>query len=191
MRLSLWIASLWPGFVRAWVQGRWEGLVLAAAFAAALNSAFVTTFVWRQEPAAGGTTAAIAWVLVLGFWAYGIVWLRHDLPGLSSVHGSEANPEHEALFCEAQHKYLKGHWLEAETLVARLLGKRPADIESRLLLASIQRRSKRWNEARKTLVELQEAPAAGKWLLEIETELQQIEELEADARTEGTARKAA
>jgi hypothetical protein len=190
MRLSLWIASLWPGFVRAWVQGRWEGLVLAAAFAAALNTALVTTLVWRQRPAAGGTIAAIAWVWVLGLWALGMAWVRRDLPRLARCDGGETSPEHDALFREAQRLYLKGHWLEAETLVARLLDKQPADVEARLLLASIRWRTGRWNEAKKTLVELREEPAAARWLLEIEMDLRQIEELQPDPRKKQQAKAA-
>jgi len=176
--LLLRIASLWPGFVRAWVLARWEGLVLAAAFAAALNGALVATFAGTRWRATGGTTVAVAWLLVLGFWAVGLVWLRQDWPRLARAQGNNAGGEDDGLLGEAQQAYLKGHWIEAEWIVARLLNRQPADVEGRLLLASIQRRSKRWNEASKTLVELREEPAAAKWVLEIETELRQIDELE-------------
>jgi hypothetical protein len=191
MRLSLRIASLWPGFARAWVLARWEGLVLAAAFAAALNTALVATLAPGTWQATGGLTAAIAWVLALGCWALGLAWLRHDWPRLARAQASGTSGEDDVLLTEAQHAYLKGHWIEAETMVARLLGKQPSDIEARLLLASIRRRSKQWNEARRILIELSQTPAAAKWLLEIGAELRQIEELEAEVSSEREDRKAA
>jgi hypothetical protein len=188
MRLSLWIASLWPGFARAWVLGRWEGLALAAAFAAALNTGLMATLVWREELPGGisGTIATAAWVLVLGFWTVGIALVRTDRSRLRNCR-AEADAEDDALLSEAQHEYLKGHWLEAEEIVARLLARRPNDAEARLLLASIQRRSGRWNEAGRTLVELRGEVSAVKWLQEIETELGQIEELKEEQRGAGSA----
>jgi hypothetical protein len=185
MRLSLWIASLWPGFIRAWVLGRWDGLLLAVAFAAALNTGLIATFVWCEGQTAplSGTVAMLAWLSVLGFWALGMVCLRRDwqeLPGRLPA----ADPEHETLFREAQHEYLKGHWLEAESLVAKLIAGCPRDVEARLLLASIMRRTKRWNEAKSALVELRDELGAGAWQLEIESELKQIDELMTEANAE-------
>jgi hypothetical protein len=149
MRLSLGIASLWPGFSRTWLRGRWDGLVLATVFAAVLNGALVATFI---GPATNGSaTAVVAWVLVLGFWTLGFVWQRSDAVRLAGRDGNDTAERRDALLSEAQHEYLKGHWLEAEALVARLIDLSVSDIESRLLLASIQRRTKRWNEAERTL----------------------------------------
>jgi hypothetical protein len=182
MRLSLWIASLWPGFVRAWVLGRWEGLLLAIAFATAFNIGLITTFVRLEGNTApmGSALAAMAWLSVLGFWALGAVGIRRDW---HLMHGRRepADPESETLFRDAQNEYLKGHWIEAETLVARLIARAPADVEARLLLASIKRRTKRWDEAKRELVQMRDEPAAARWLLEIDSELRQIDELKHDA----------
>ena len=52
-----------------------------------------------------------------------------------------ADPQLDDWFREAQHEYLKGHWIAAETQLTRLLARQPADAEARLLLASLQRRS--------------------------------------------------
>ena len=46
---------------------------------------------------------------------------------------STSDPQLDEWFCEAQTEYLKGHWFEAETLLARLLSQRPDDVEGRLL----------------------------------------------------------
>ncbi len=179
MRFLLAIASLWPGFGRAWVLRRWDGLALAVGFAAALTGAVIATFVANQwlPIAAAGSIASVGWMLVVGLWAVGLSWLRRDWPRLSAAAREQKSEEIDELFREAQHEYLKGHRIEAELLIRRLLKRAPADEEARLLLASIERRSNRLSEAKKTLVGMQQL-AGEKWQLEIEMELRQIEEVE-------------
>jgi hypothetical protein len=176
MRLPLWIAGLWPGLARAWTLRRWEGLALAVGFGAALSAALIATFVWRRWPAADAMTATVAWGLVVGLWVLGIAWLREDWRTLRGGRQVAASPEADALLREAQHQYMKGHWLEAETLAMKLTHLNPTDVEARLLLASVQRRSQQWNEARRGLIELRKEAGAALWLLEIDSELRQIEE---------------
>jgi thioredoxin-like negative regulator of GroEL len=113
-------------------------------------------------------------------WTLGIAWLRRDRPQLQTRTDSEEDHEHEELFREAQRLYLKGHWLEAEALAAQLIARQPVDVEARLLWASILRRSGQWREARKMLMALRDEAAAGRWQLEIEMDLRQIEELVSD-----------
>ena len=180
MRPALWLAGLWPGFAQAWLLGRWKGLALASGFAAALNLAVVATWAWPRWPAElpTGMTAAAAWLLVLGFWSAGLAWLRHDWPRLAAKRPQKADAEVEAWFSDAQTQYLRGHWLEAETLIGRVLARQPGDVEAALLLASIQRRTGRAAEVRHTLQELRENGGAVKWLLEIESELKQLSDSE-------------
>jgi hypothetical protein len=183
MRFTWWIASLWPGCWHAWQLGQWRGLALAAVFAVAVNAALVTTFVWPQLFGTGLpplASAAISWLLVVGLCSAGLVWLRRDWPRLTS---REAREDLEVRFQQAQHEYLKGHWIEAETLLMQLLGDSPRDVEARLLLASIQRRTGRCHEACQTLRQLKEDESAGRWLFEVETDLKQIDELEGEANT--------
>jgi hypothetical protein len=177
MRVSLWIAGLWPGFGRAWVLRRWDGLALAVGFGVALTGAMVATFVANQwlPVAAAGSIASVGWISVIALWALGLSWLRADWPRLSAAADASLAEQVEGLFREAQHEYLKGHWIEAELLVRRLLKRVPADVEARLLLASIERRSNRLNVAKKTLADLQRV-AGNKWALEIEAELRQMEQ---------------
>jgi len=181
MRLSLWMASLWPGSAWAWRLGRWQGLALAVAFAVVVNGALIATFADSRGLSAvtARTIASIGWVSVLGLWALGLVWLRRDWPRLSAEGSEKADAQTDGLFRQAQHEYLKGHWIEAEILIGSLLARRPADVEATLLLASIQRRSKRWREAKRTLHDLQQM-AEEEWLLEIGVELEQIEESESE-----------
>jgi hypothetical protein len=193
MRPLLWIACLWPGLPQAWRLGSLRGLGLAIAFAAGLNLALVCSLVWQRWPIASlpaGSTAAIAWVWVLGLWIVGIRWTagnwRHLCPPKPA-----ADPKTDDWFRDAQHEYLKGHWIEAEGLLTRLLARQPADLEARLLLASVQRRNKQREQARRTLTELQ--PIAGRWQREIEAELKQLSDLESEDSSvvEEPTRKAA
>src|SRR4029079_9838866 len=97
MRLPLWIAGLWPGLARASTMRRWEGLVLAVAFGAALSAAVIATFVWRRWPAADAMTATVAWGLVVGLWVLGVAWLREDWRALRGDRQSVATPEADTL----------------------------------------------------------------------------------------------
>jgi len=172
MRPVVWIACLWPGLIQSWRLGSLRGLGLAAAFAAALNLALVSSFVWPRWPIASlpaGTAAAIAWVSVLGLWILGLRWTAQTWSQLCPPK-PKSDPQLENWFREAQHEYLKGHWIEAETLLKRILARQPVDAEARLLLASVQRRTGAQNQARQTLTELQ--PVAAKWQWEIDAELE-------------------
>jgi hypothetical protein len=42
------LTMAWPGRARLWLRGGWTDLGLAVAFAAVLNFALVTTFIWPQ-----------------------------------------------------------------------------------------------------------------------------------------------
>lgn len=181
---------MWPGLAQAWLMGRWEGLAVAVAFALAINTALVTTWVWPEWPVArlpSGMLAVIAWVWVSAMWLGGMAWVRRDWPRLQTQAAGDIDQESEVWFSEAQREYLKGHWIEAETLVGRLLAKDRGDVEARLLLASIQRRTQRRNDARKTLLELRDLEGASRWRAEIQVELRQLEELEEERRERGEA----
>lgn len=178
MRAVVCLACLWPGLVQAWKLGSLRGLGLAAAFASALNLALVCSWVWPRWPLASlpaGSTAAALWVSVLGLWILGIRGTVRDWRRLCPPK-PQADPQIDDWFREAQHAYLKGHWIAAESLVGRILARQPADAEARLLRASIQRRTKQLSQARQTLTELQ--PEASKWHREIAAELEQLTELE-------------
>jgi hypothetical protein len=180
MRFNFWILSLWPGLWHAW-QGEWRGLALAVCFAVGLNGALLSSFGilkvdagnWPHQP-----VTALSWLLVLGLWSYGLLRVWRDWPAVQTKNDTnkESATEH---FRQAQQEYLRGHWIETETLLRQLLRENSLDAEAQLLLASVQRRTRQWNQARKTLRALQETnPAAAKWLMEIEAELARIDELE-------------
>jgi hypothetical protein len=101
------------------------------------------------------------------------LWIERPRAVVTAV---AADPQQNEWFIAAQTEYLKGHYVEAEMLLAKVISRNPADAEVRLLLATIQRRTKRLSDASQSLRELAEIPAAGRWVCEIERELQRIEE---------------
>lgn len=174
MRALSWMTCLWPGLAALWLRGSWRGLAVAVAFAGALNLALLATFT-NLLPLAGERPLipVVAWVLVLSFWVTNFalaVW-KNTRP-LAATAASQ--PEWEARFREAQGEYLKGHWIEAETLLARLLARHPDDVEARLLRAMIERRTGRLSAARATLTELCQLESSSCWRMEIETELARL-----------------
>ena len=175
------LLSLWPGLPDLWRHGNGLALATALVFALAANVLALVTFVWTDLlvveltwflGAAGagvvsGTLKAVGWVVLSCCWlgsAYG--GLRQSAsktrPGRAKVD--------ETLFPRAQSEYLKGHWYEAETLAGELLAQRADDIEARLLLATVYRRTGRTVEAEKQLAEMEQFPVAARWSLEMAAE---------------------
>jgi hypothetical protein len=173
MRALSWMTCLWPGLAALWLRGRGTGLLGAVAFAGALNFALIATFAPEGWAASSLWLRGAAWVLVLGFWILGI---RRGLSELSRPRqaATPARPQLDEWFRQAQTEYLRGHWIEAETLLARLLVQQPDDAEARLLLASIQRRTGRLAASRKTLTEMSSDETATRWIWEIQAELARI-----------------
>ncbi len=171
------ILSVWPGLARLWLRGQWSGLAVAIGFSGLLQLALLVTFVWpqllsRDLPVWAAPTGA--WVLVVGLWIAGVrsaLALRRQLADQAKGDPAAVEP----LLRQVQTEYLKGHWIEAETLVRQLLGQRPADVEAQLLLATLYRRTKRYDEARQQLDALSRLPAAALWVDEIERELKLLE----------------
>ena len=167
MRAPSWMTCVWPGLTALWERGSWRGLTVAVAFAGVLNFALLATFTTGQIPAASWPLIpGAAWVLVLSFWVANFA--------LANRKSAAGQPQPESLFREAQTEYLKGHWIEAETLLARLLAQNPDDVEARLMRAMVERRTGRFPAARATLIELCQLESSSRWRLEIETELARL-----------------
>jgi Flp pilus assembly protein TadD len=86
--------------------------------------------------------------------------------------------ESTALLRQAQLEYLKGHLIEAESRLTTLLSRTPGDVEAWLLLASVQRRTKRPAEARQSISKLAELSGSVVWADEVQRELAKIQHLE-------------
>ena len=125
---------LWPGLPQLWWQGAHWGLVAAVGFAVAVNFALLSSVVWWQllDPSARNAL----WMSIASVWlvsaAVSLRLRRRWLPGSAEqVEGD--------LFPEAVDEYLKGNWLQAEQLLARLLERDRRDVPARLTLATLLR----------------------------------------------------
>jgi Tetratricopeptide repeat len=180
MTRGAWYLCLWPGLARLWLRGEWASLLLATGFSLLLNAAILATFVWPEWLGPGFATAI--WPVL------GLVWLtslwgswrqRNELFGTSAEAVAETAGKdlvaYDRLFIEAQGEYLRGDWDHARTLLERQLGRFPRDAASRLLLASLLRRSGRLDQAEEQLIVLGKLDQAAPWLQEISSEQRLIE----------------
>lgn len=72
--------------------------------------------------------------------------------------------------------YLKGDYHQAEQLFRKLLGKNQRDLDSRLMLATLLRRTKRFEYATEELDSLAKLEGSEKWELEIARERKLVAE---------------
>jgi hypothetical protein len=184
--------AIWPGLARLWLRGEVGGLLTAVAFALLLNFALVTTFVWpqlvsRQLPE--WLVPAMAWIAVVWFW---VVGLRAGVRIAQALAKSQvpADAESTTLLRQAQLDYLKGHLIEAERGLTTLLSRTAGDVEAWLLLASVQRRTRRPAEARQSLAKLAELSGSAVWADDVQQELAKIQVLEREPHTKPTAKAA-
>lgn len=177
MQGSSLFTCLWPGLPRLWWRGDWRALLTAIGFAAALNFALVTSFLWPQS--LPSLVEGIGWVVILVFWLAAAWQGRQYLPEPS---GKAGNRENQDLFIRAQEEYLKGHWYEAETLCRQLLKQTEMDVETRLMLATLCRRTGRFQDGSRELAKLERMDEANKWALETARERSLLERAESETR---------
>jgi hypothetical protein len=177
MRRMRWAIYAWPGLPHLWTRGSWSALAVAVAVGALLNLALLATFVWT-ELLAEGLRKSLWLGLLIGWPAaalFSAAWLRRqvgrerpDAPGETGG----------ATLEEAQGHYLKGNWFEAERVLGILLRRNTRDLEARLLLATMYRHTRRFDEAARQLDSLGRCEGAEKW----EWEICRERELLAEAR---------
>lgn len=139
--------------------------MLAFLFAVALNFGLMATFVWPEM--VSPLMRTLGWGAVLTFWAVA-GWL--GLREVSRLCGPSSESQEQGLFVQAQSEYLKGHWLEAETALRKLIERNERDGDARLMLASLLRHSGRIDEAQVELDGLELSEGGLKWALEIARE---------------------
>jgi tetratricopeptide (TPR) repeat protein len=164
MHSSPYIICLWPGLPRLWIRGDWVALAIAVTFGAALNLVLVSSFIWPEllPPSFN----LIGWLIL------GTVWLASVLQAYRSLPHLREPPrvDDRGLFIQAQAEYLKGHWFEAETLLRQLLRYCSRDVDVLLMLATLYRRTGRYDEAAKQLDRLDRLDESPKWCWEIAQE---------------------
>jgi len=169
MQAALWNLCLWPGLPGLWQRGQTRSLGIAVAFSVLVNATIWAT-VWRPAGVSNGFLA-FAWAQVIVAWLIS-AWNSHRQ--LRRFWALPKSQQLDEWFREAQKDYLKGHWIEAEARLRRILEFAPADVESRLLLTSVYRRSGRADEALEQLRELALRPAAERWRAEREQEARRL-----------------
>ena len=195
-----WAACLWPGLPQLWFRGAWFGLIVAAGFAVVVNGLLAATFVWTAwlDPrlrTAGWIGLGAVWLLalVVARWDLGIDWAvgrrwsrlrrRAGLPD-----GYCEGMSTDDLYREAQTQYLRGNYLQAETMLCHLTDRLGGDVDAQLMLATLYRHTGRLEEAAERLRRLELLEDAGKWQQEIQGEwasLRRVREESAVVESDG------
>jgi hypothetical protein len=150
-------------------------LLVAVGFSALANLTLLSTFVWRE---------LVESQIQLGLWVSLVVcWLLAVVASrgwrVTGGESAEAAMGSDHLFPEGLSEYLQGNWLEAERRFRRAIQNCPWDVESRLMLATVLRHARRWDEARIELRRTAETKGAQHWAFEIERESAYLDELAA------------
>ncbi len=173
MRSVPFYLCCWPGLARLWLRGDGSALVLSIGFAGFLNLALLMSFVWPQSVAP--VIQTLMWLTLLVGWSISVWQTYRDR---KQIVANEFTPESDSLLATAQLEYLQGNWIEAETLLDRLLRSNSRDVEARLMKIALLRRQSRIDEAVQQLGSLQKSEGASAWSFEIWQESQWLKELQ-------------
>jgi hypothetical protein len=159
-----WAVYLWPGLPQLSREGSWTALIVAIGAAALLNGMLLGSYVWSDLIAPD--LRIICWTLL------GITWTFSAGVSTWSDRRQEARRHDEEgdFFQEAIEEYLKGNWFEAERALGRLLRRNSHDLEARLMLATLLRHTKRFDESTRQLNFLVRLDGASRWAHEIRRE---------------------
>ncbi len=113
-------------------------------------------------------------------WAAAVGWSIGQCRRQAAVWGQV--PENDP-FAAALDHYLKGDYYQTEQILEGLLRRNVRDLEARLMLATLLRRTGRRDEAARQLDLLGRLEGAGKWEMEIEDERERLAEAETSKTT--------
>jgi tetratricopeptide (TPR) repeat protein len=178
MRRTPWATYLWPGLPQLWLEGSWSGLALAVAAAGLLDVLLLSTLIWVEWFAPA--VVRIGWFSAGGLWLGAAMVAARGRAKAAEMTGDNA----EALFRRAQAEYLQGDYFQAEATLAELLEENPRDAEGRLLLATLLRHSKRFDEAENQLKQLSRFETAVRWNIEITSERARLKRLRKATRSQ-------
>jgi hypothetical protein len=172
MRWVRWATYLWPGLPQLWFDGAWPGLALSIGFALLLNLLLVASLVWVELLEPG--VLRFGWLALVLAWACSLVLMGW---GQKARTAQIQSPTQQDLFRQGLGEYLRGAWFEAEALFIQVLANHPRDVDARLMVATLMRRTRRYADARLQLAELERIENAIKWQAEIEQEKQLLDQL--------------
>ena len=167
---------LWPGSTGTLRYGLWDHLGIATIFGVACQGVVVLSFTWTDFLFARARVVLLGSLVLL--WVVLSAVAHNRLKKYEQVR--DVNSTCSA-FLEAQSHYLRGNWFEAEVCLNAILRRNPSDSEALLLLATLFRHIKRFQEARDTLATLEKLSAADFWRQEIIAEYEFLKEDEKEA----------
>ena len=178
MRRMPWTMCLWPGLPQVWSCGSWSGLAIAVGAAILLNVLVLVSFGWTEL--VGNELRITLWAGLGVSWTAAAVWsLRWSR---QRAEQRSVDPQRDR-FGEALDHYLSGDYYQTEQILEGLLRQDIRDVDARLMLATLLRHTRRFDEATRQLDTLAQLEGAGKWELEIRQE----RELLKKARTQSEA----
>jgi tetratricopeptide (TPR) repeat protein len=182
MRKTPWATYLWPGLPQLWLDGSWSGLALAVAAAMVLDVLLLSTLIWVEW--FSSAVVRVGWISAGGLWLGAAIFAARA----RRKNTGSAEDLIEGLFRRAQAEYLQGDYFQAEATLAELLETNPRDAEGRLLLATLLRHSKRFDEADNQLKQLLRFETAARWQIEINSERARLKRLRKAARNQPSER---
>ncbi|MBN2021310.1 MAG: tetratricopeptide repeat protein [Pirellulales bacterium] len=154
-------------------------MVVAVGFAALVNLALATSLVWNEMEPFTPPVRSIVWMGLALVWlvsaVYSVSRIRREPGGVRSAVQPDA-------FDQAVEHYLQQDWYETQRLLGRMLRANPRDVDVRLMLASVLRRTGQWDEADEELDRLERMEESRKWELEIGRERECLAEARAESR---------
>lgn len=178
--------NCWPGWREAWQHGSFRGMLVAWTFSILLSLAWLATFLW---PAMMGTWERRFLWGVIFCAAIMTVLLRAAQSLGRNNHAVRGCPSQE--FLKAQENYLLENYFEAEAILAPFskpseVSDEDLDIEAALLLATIYRRTHRFDLAIDLVDHLLRLERADRWHDELLQERRIAIERKIRSRTESS-----
>ena len=161
-RLPIALLTVWPGLAQIWTGQEVLGLILATVFAAALNLAILSKFLWTEAFADGlpGFFAAVAALTWFAAFGYTLWWLWR-------CHPERHREAIDGLFRRAVECYLKGRWDESRRTLEQLLALDDTDADALMQLATLYLRTDQPDLARAAFRQCLELDSGSKWKWEI------------------------
>ena len=172
MRRVRWATCLWPGLTQLWHEGSLVGLALAITFTLLFNLALLVTWAWVE--AVSPSFRLVLWSTVTIWWSAAAIasyyWTTKHPPQQDE---NQSGTDYQ----RAAREYLRRNWLQAETILEQLLKQNPHDIDAQLMLASLFRHTRRFDEAGTALNRIRRLDGWRKWELEVHREQRQLSQL--------------
>ncbi|MDR3110941.1 MAG: tetratricopeptide repeat protein [Planctomycetaceae bacterium] len=163
------VLRFWPGFTGLVRYGNWSFLAIAVAFGLAIDVILMLNFYWTEYITTSQRNVLVVAFLVLYATLAGIS--RQLIRHIEIVRNTDAKGDG---FREAIQHYLRGNWFEAQCCLNILLKKNPHDAEALLMMATLLRHIKRYDEAAEVLDKLERIQESAAWRIELQIEKQAL-----------------